>query len=136
MMSKKICINLGLLSGAAVGALMSLLHGYTSCCGAPVYPATFWRLAMDGMVVALITMFFAALFTHLVTHLPLSAVFLLAFYIAIVTGFLLGPAAYHIHNAGLALLVCAYVGAFLSWLICRVVCGKGANTLVPAGVQG
>lgn len=130
-MSKRICIRLGLLSGAFVGALLSLLHVNTSCCGLP----TFGRLALDGVLVALIVMFFAALFTHLVTHLPLIPVFLLAFYIAVITGFLLGPAAYHIHNVGLALLVCAYVGAFLGWLICRLLCGKAVNVLVPAGVK-
>jgi hypothetical protein len=134
-MSTRICLRLGLISGAFVGALMSLLHDYTSCCGAPVFPATFWRLAMDGMVVALIVMFFAACFTCLVTHLPIRPVFMLAFYIAVITGFLLGPAAYHIHNVGVALFVCAYVGAFLGWLLCRMLCGKAANALVPAGVQ-
>ncbi len=88
-MSTRICLRLGLVSGAFVGALLSLLHDYTSCCGAPVFPATFWRLALDGMVVALIVMFVAACFTCLVTHLPITPVFLLAFYIAIITGFLL-----------------------------------------------
>lgn len=84
---------------------------------------------MDGLLVALLTVFIAAAFTCLVTHLPIKPVFLLAFYIGIVTGVLLGPVGYHIHNPGLALVVCAYLGAFLGWLICRLLCGdlKGLN---------
>ena len=122
-MSTKICIRLGLVAGGFVGALLSLTHASTACCGAPVFPPTFGRLALDGLIVALIAVFLAAAFTCLVTHLPIKPVFLLALYIGIVTGVLLGPLAYHIHNPGLALIVCAYLGAFLGWLICRILCG-------------
>lgn len=89
----------------------------------PVFPPTFARLALNGVVVALLTMFLAVAFTCLVTHLPVGPIALLGFYIAIVTGVLLGPPAYHIHNPGLALILCAILGALLGWLICRIVCG-------------
>jgi hypothetical protein len=123
-MNNRICTRLGLIAGGFVGLLLSLTYAAASCCGVPTFPPTFGRLALDGLVVALITVFLAAAFTCLVTHLPGKPVFLLALYIGIVTGVLLGPLGYHIHNAGLALFICAYLGAFLGWLICRLLCSN------------
>lgn len=122
-MNTKICLRLGSVAGAFVGVLLSLTHFDTACCGTPV-PPTFAQLALDGLLVALLTVFLAAAFTCLVTHLPIQPVFLLALYIGIVTGLLLGPLCYHIHNPGLALVVGAYLGAFMGWLICRLLCGN------------
>lgn len=121
-MNIKICTRLGLVAGGYVGVILSLSHASTTCCGTPALPPTFARLMMDGLVVALIAVFIAAAFTILTTHLPAQPVCLLALYIGIVTGILLGPLAFHIHNPGLALVVCAYLGAFLGWLICRILC--------------
>src|SRR5271154_3843760 len=116
LMNIRICTRMGLIAGGFVGVLVSLVHSESNCCGTPVFPPTFARLALDGLVVALI------------------AVFLLALYIGVVTGVLLGWLAYHIHNPGLALVVCAYLGAFLGWLVCRILCG-GANALKPVGAR-
>jgi hypothetical protein len=133
-MNTSICLRLGSVAGGFVGVILSLVHLSTaaSCCGTPVFPPTFARLALDGMIVALIVVFLAAAFTCLVTHLPFKPVFVLAIYIGILTGVLLGPPAYHIHNPGLAFVVCAFLGAFLGWLICRLLCG-GLSAL-KAGV--
>ncbi len=135
-MNTRICLRLGSVAGGFVGVLLSLVHASTalSCCGASVFPATIARLALDGLLVALVTVFLAAAFTCLVTHLPVKPVFLLALYIGIVTGVLLGPLGYHIHNPGLALILCAFLGAFLGWLICRILCG-GAIALIPGGAR-
>jgi len=131
-MSTQLCSRLGLIAGAFVGVLLSLLNAYTACCGVPVFPPTFGRLALDGLIVALLTLFLAAAFICLVTHLPIKPVFVLAFFIAFVTGILLGPLAYHIHNPGLALIVCAVLGALLGWLMCRLLCGAQlSSTLIP-----
>jgi hypothetical protein len=80
-------------------------------------------LTLDGLIIALIAVFIAAAFACLVTHIPIQPMFALAFLIGIVVGVLLGPLAYHIPHAWLALLICALLGAFLGWIICRVLCG-------------
>ena len=71
-MSIKLCLRLGLIAGAFVGVLLSLLNAFTACCGVPVFPPTFGRLAVDGFIVAILTLFLAAAFTCLVTHLPVQ----------------------------------------------------------------
>ena len=133
-MNIKVCTRMGLIAGGFVGVLVSLVHSQSNCCGTPVFPATFARLALDGLVVALIAVFLSAAFICLVNHLPVKPIFLLALYIGVVTGVLLGWLAYHIHNPGLALVVCAYLGAILGWLICRILCG-GANALRTVGAR-
>jgi len=131
-MSIKICWLLGLIAGAVTGVLMSLTNAATACCGTPVFPPTFGRLALDGIIVALIAVFIAAALTVVLTHLPAQPVFLLALFIGIVTGVLVGPLAYHIHNPGVAMIVGAILGAFLGWLICRLLCGiKPGSTFIP-----
>ncbi|MGA2887271.1 MAG: hypothetical protein ABSE51_04415 [Terracidiphilus sp.] len=131
-MSIKLCWLLGLIAGAFTGVLMSLTHASTACCGAPVFPPTFGRLALDGIVVALIAVFIAAALMVLLTHLPAKPVFLLALFVGIVTGLLVGPLAYHIHNPGVAMIVGAILGAILGWLICRLLCGgKLSSTFIP-----
>lgn len=127
-MNAKLCMRLGLIPGGFVGALLSLVHSSSlTCCGGPVLPATWSKLAMDGLIVALLTAVIVAALICLLTHLPAKPVFLLAFYIGILDGILLGPLGYHIHPAGLSLIVCAFLGAFLGWLVCRLICGFSAN---------
>jgi hypothetical protein len=120
-MSTKLCIRFGLVSGAAVGLLLGLLYGKV-CCSPPV-PPTVWQLSLDGLIVALIAVLLAAAFACLVLPLPIAQVLILAILIGFVVGMLLGPLAYHIPNPGLALFVCAILGAILGWLICRILCG-------------
>lgn len=133
-MNTRICTRMGLIAGGFVGVLVSLVHTQSNCCGTPVFPATFARLAVDGLFVALIATFLTAAFICLVNHLPVKPVFLLALYIGVVTGVLLGWLAYHIHNPGLALVVCAYLGAALGSLICRILCGD-AGALRTVGAR-
>ncbi len=133
-MNNRICTRMGLIAGGFVGVLVSLVNSESNCCGTPAFPATFARLALDGLIVASIAVFLSAAFICLVTHLPAKPVFLLALYIGIVTGMLLGWLAYHIHNPGLALVMCAYLGAFLGWLICRILCG-GDKALKTVGAR-
>ncbi len=126
-MNIKLCWRLGIVAGGAVGLLVGLLHG-TLCCGAPPGSPPVGQLMLNGLFVALIAVFLAAAFTCLVNHLPVKPVFTLALLIGIVVGVLLGPVAYHIPNPGLALFVCAVLGALLGWLICRILCrARGAK---------
>lgn len=131
-MNIRICTRMGLIAGGFVGVLGSLVRSESTCCGIPAFPPTFARLALNGIIVALIAVFITAALICLFTHLPARPIFLLALYIGIVTGFLLGWLAYHIHNPGLALLVCAYLGAILGYLICRLLCGGDTRKAVGA----
>jgi hypothetical protein len=119
-MRTKLCIRLGLIGGGAVGLLLGLLHGL-ACCNPPTPPTT-GQLMLDGLLVALIAVFIAAGLACLIRHLPVAPVFTLALLIAIVVGVLLGPLAYNLPNPGLALFVCALIGALLGWIICFILC--------------
>jgi hypothetical protein len=126
-MSIKLCLRLGIVAGGAVGVLVGLLHG-TLCCGTPLVPPPIGQLILAGLIVSLIAVFLAAAFACLVSRLPVQPVFTLALLIGIVVGVLLGPLAYQMPNPGLALFVCAVLGALLGWLICRILCGaRGAK---------
>ena len=119
-MNVRICIYFGLISGGFVGILVGLLHGLVCC--TPPHAPTFAQLALDGLVVALIAVFIAAVFACLLTRRSIAPVFGLALLIGIVCGILLGPIAYHIANPIIALLVCAVLGFLIGWLICRLIC--------------
>jgi hypothetical protein len=125
-MTNKLCWRLGLIAGASVGVLIGLLHG-TVCCGSPPVPVPVAQLILAGLIVALIAVFAAAAFACFVKHLSVGPVFALASLIGIVVGVLLGPLAYVIPDPGLALFVCAVLGAVLAWVVCRLLCGpRGA----------
>jgi hypothetical protein len=119
-MSTKLCLWFGLISGAFVGLFLGLLHDIV-CCTPPQLPS--WsQLALDGVIVALVTVFIAAALACLLSRLSILPVFILALFIGVPTGILLGPLAYHLPHPLLGLVLCALLGAFLGWLICRIVC--------------
>lgn len=113
-----ICMRFGLVAGSAIGFFVGLLRGVSSATPQP----TLLQLAADGVLVGLVALLIAAAYTCLVTGFPKWAVFALAVVIALVTGVLLGPVAYHITHPAAALIVCAYLGALLGWLICQIRC--------------
>jgi hypothetical protein len=121
-MNYKLCVRLGIAAGGAVGALVGLLHG-VNCCSPP-HPPSVSQLVLAGIMVALLGVFFAAAIACLVNHIAVSSVFTLALLIAIFSGLLLGPLAYHLTPPWLAFLVCAFLGALLGWLVCRIVCTR------------
>jgi hypothetical protein len=121
-MSTKLCLRLGLTGGGAVGLLLGLLHG-TTCCNPPTPPTT-GQLMLGGVLVAVIAELIAAALACLILRLPLAPVFTLALLISIVVGVLLGPLAYYLPNPGLALFICALIGALLGWIICLILCGR------------
>jgi hypothetical protein len=126
-MKNKLCFYLGAAAGGYVGLLVELLH-QDSCCVLPV-PPSWARLATAGLMVSIPVVLIGAAFVCLVKHLPIKPVLTLALLVCIVTGVLLGPLAYHLHNPGLSLFVCLVLGALLGWLVCRAVCGgaRGLN---------
>ena len=121
-MNYRLCVRLGIAAGGAVGLLVGLLHG-VNCCSPP-HPPGVSQLMLAGLIAAFIGVFFAAAFACLVNHLVVSSVFTLAFLIGIFSGLLLGPLAYHLTPPWLAFVICALLGAFLGWLICRIFCTK------------
>src|ERR1700729_3896762 len=121
-MGRRLCIWLGLVSGGFVGILLGLLHDLVCC--TPPHPPPWSQLALDGLIVAVIAVIIASAFLCLVHRLPVLPVFLLGFLIAILTGVLPGPLAYHLPFPWLALFVCAILGALIGWIVCRIFCGE------------
>lgn len=129
-MSTKLCLWFGLLSGAFVGLLLGLLHGVVCC--TPPQPPTWAQLALDGGIVALVTVLIAAAIACLLSRLPILPVFYLALLIGVLTGIVLGPLAYHVPHPLLALLLCGILGVIIGWLVCRLVCRDGRYLAVEA----
>jgi xanthosine utilization system XapX-like protein len=129
-MSTKLCLWFGLISGAFVGLLLGFLHGLECC--TPPHPPTWAQLALDGIFVALVTLFICAVLACLLSHLAILPVFFLALVIGVPIGILLGPLAYHLPHPLLALLVCGILGLLIGLLICRIICGSAR--FAPAGV--
>lgn len=130
-MNLKICINLGLVIGGAVGMMIGLLHGL-ECCAPPV-PPTWSQLALDGLIVALVVALFCLAFATWIVHLPSAPVLVLCLLIGLLVGVLLGPLAYQIPFPWLALLICALLGAFIGWMVCRFLCGWSRNLKFKEG---
>ncbi len=122
-MNTKLCLWFGLLSGAFVGLLLGMLHGLVCC--TPPQPPSWAQLALDGVIVALITVCICAAFGCLLSHLAILPVFFLAVLIGVPVGILLGPLAYHLPHPLLALLVCGLLGLLIGLLICRIICRDG-----------
>jgi NAD/NADP transhydrogenase beta subunit len=114
-MNSRLCVRFGTWAGGWV-AILALLHN------APGPTPTLLQMSFIGVVLALIGMFFAAPFACMVIHLSPKPVYFLAIFVGIVVGGLLGPIAYHIPNAALALTLCALLGALIGWAVCRVIC--------------
>jgi hypothetical protein len=129
-MSTKLCFWFGLISGAFVGLLLGFLHGVVCC--TPPQPPSWAQLALDGIIVAIITVWICAALACLLSRLAILPTFFLASLIGVVVGILLGPLAYHLPHPLLALLVCGVIGALIGLLICRLICGWGR--FAPAGV--
>lgn len=121
-MSTKLCLWFGVVSGGFVGLLLGLLHGVVCC--TPPKPPTWAQLALDGVIVALVSVFFSAAFACLLAGLRLLPVFALALLIGVPIGILLGPLAYHVPHPLIALLLCGILGALIGLLVCRLVCGS------------
>ena len=119
-MSTKLCLWFGLISGAFVGLLLGFLHGVVCC--TPPQPPSWAQLALDGIIVAVITVSICAAFACLLSRLAILPVFVLALLIGILIGILLGPLAYHLPHPLLALLLCGILGALIGLLMCRLVC--------------
>jgi hypothetical protein len=124
-MNMKLCTRLGLVSGGAVGTLLSLLNPLVCCAGGGPYTPTIAQLSADGLVVSIIASALSAAFACLVLGRIVGLVLLLALVIGVVVGVLLGPIAYHIPNPGLALVLCGFLGAIIGWLICLLICRAG-----------
>jgi hypothetical protein len=122
-MNTKLCLWFGLVSGAFVGLLLGMLHGVVCC--TPPQPPNWAQLALDGIVVAVITVCICAAIACLLSHLKILPVFVLALLIGVLIGVLLGPLAYHLPHPLLALLVCGILGLLIGLLICRVLCQDG-----------
>lgn len=129
-MSTKLCLWFGLISGAFVGLLLGFLHG-VECC-TPPQPPSWAQLALDGIIVAAITVTICAALACIVSHLSILPVFVVALPIGVLNGVLLGPLAYHLPHPLVAMLVCGVIGLLLGLLICRVLCRDGR--FLPAGV--
>jgi len=128
-MSTKLCLWFGLIAGAFVGLFMGLLHAMVS----PPPLATTWaKLALDGLVIALIADALAAAFACFVNRLAITPVFTLALLIALVTGLPLGPLTYHLPHPLLAMVVGALLGAALGRLICLIICRNPKTFAVGA----
>ncbi len=125
-----LCVRFGLIAGSAVGFLVALLPGL-DCCTTTAQP-TVLQLAADGVLVALVTMVIATVYTCIVTRFPFWTVLALALFIGIVIGVLLGPLAYHTTHPALALIVCSYLGALLGWLICQIRCRTSTGNVIGA----
>jgi xanthosine utilization system XapX-like protein len=118
--STKLCLWFGLISGAFVGLLLGFLHGVVCC--TPPQPPSWAQLALDGIIVAVITVCICAAFACLLSRLAILPVFVLALLIGVLIGILLGPLAYHLPHPLLALLLCGILGALIGLLMCRLVC--------------
>jgi xanthosine utilization system XapX-like protein len=129
-MSTKLCLWLGLISGAFVGLLLGFLHGVVCC--TPPHPPSWAQLALDGIIVAVITVIICAALACLLSHLNILPVFVLALLIGVLIGVLLGPLAYHLPHPLLAMLVCGILGLLIGLLICRILCRDGR--FLAAGV--
>ncbi len=130
-MNAKICINLGLVIGGAVGVLVGLLHGL-QCCTPPL-PPTWGQLALDGLIVAILVALFCAAFATWIVHLPAAPILGLALLIGLLIGVLLGPLSYKLAPPWLALLVCSILGAIIAWIVCRWLCGWSRNPKLAEG---
>jgi hypothetical protein len=130
-MSTKLCLWFGLISGAFVGLLLGFLHGVVCC--TPPQPPSWAQLALDGIIVAVITVCICAALACLLSHLNILPVFVPALLIGILIGVLLGPLAYHLPHPLLAMLVCGILGLLIGLLICRVLCRDGR--FLAAGVS-
>lgn len=129
-MNTRLCLWFGVISGAFVGLMLGFLNGVVCC--TPPQPPSWAQLALDGVIVALITVSICAALACLISHLAIVPVFVLAWLIGVLNGVLLGPLAYHLPHPLLAMLVCGILGLLIGLLICRLLCGAGR--FAPAGV--
>lgn len=121
-MGNKLCIRLGAISGAWVGMMVAFLH-VAPCCASPPGPAiSIPTLMAAGLIVAFIVILVCVLFLQLVRPVPWAPLIAVSFVIWFFVGVLLGPIAYWLSNAAVALVVCAVLGALLAWLICWLLC--------------
>lgn len=131
-MGTKLCVRFGLLEGAAVGLLLNLLK--TPPCCNPVNPAplTIAQTVLYSLLVAFVMGFALGGLTYIVSRLPLTAVLQLSLLIALAVGLFLGPLAYSLPHPILGMWICAFLGGFLGWLVCRILCGsQGMSTEFP-----
>jgi hypothetical protein len=131
-MNYRLCLKFGLVDGAAVGLILSLLRALAWEGGPPPMAPTLLQLAADGLLVSLIVTVAAVAFACLIRGRDFGLMIALGLLIGVIAGLLLGPVGYHIANPGVALVVCAILGALLGWLICRLICGPRK---VPVGFR-
>jgi uncharacterized membrane protein len=119
-MNRNLCVWLGFISGAWVGLVMSLLRMAEPSASPPIPP-----LALDGLVVSVVTLCLATAFACMVSKLRLVQALLLVLLIGVPVGLLLGPIGFHLKQPILALLVTGAVGALIGLFVCRLLCSGG-----------
>jgi hypothetical protein len=120
-MINRLCTWFGFAAGSWVGLLMGLLYN-----AAPAASPSWPPLALDGLLIALITLGIGAVLACLLTRLSPFAVFALAILIAAPAGLVLGPVAFFIKDPLLALIISGILGLLFGQLVCRLLCRGGS----------